>query len=58
MSLRFFDALFRLADQAMYLLGPVLIALATAIIAGLTYVYFRVVLPMLAGTNWVITSDN
>ena len=58
MSLRFFDALFRLTDQAMYLLGPVLIALATAIIAGLTYVYFRVVLPMLAGTNWVVMSDN
>jgi palmitoyltransferase len=37
----------------MLVLGPILIVLACAIIVGLSYVYFRVVLPMLAGTNWV-----
>ncbi|KAL7536382.1 hypothetical protein ACHAXR_007129 [Thalassiosira sp. AJA248-18] len=42
----------------MYLLGPILIALASSIIVGLTYVYFRVILPMLAGTNWVFTNDD
>lgn len=39
----------------MLVLGPVLILLASAIIVGLTYVYFLIVLPMLAGTNWVTT---
>lgn len=42
----------------MYLLGPILITLASAIILGLTYVFFRVILPMLAGTNWVHTTDD
>lgn len=42
----------------MYVLGPILIALASAIIGGLTYVYFGVILPMLAGTNWVFTNDD
>jgi len=46
---------FQLADKAMYLLGPVLITVASAIIIGLTYVYFMILLPMLAGTNWVLT---
>jgi palmitoyltransferase len=41
------------ADQFMLVLGPILIVLACGIIVGLSYVYFRVVLPMLAGTNWV-----
>ena len=39
----------------MYLLGPVLITLAAAIITGLTWLYFTIILPMLAGTNWVLT---
>lgn len=39
----------------MYLLGPLLIALASVIIVGLTYVYFKVILPMIAGSNWVVT---
>eukprot|EP00584_Thalassiosira_punctigera_P002192 CAMPEP_0172533416 /NCGR_PEP_ID=MMETSP1067-20121228/6132_1 /TAXON_ID=265564 ORGANISM="Thalassiosira punctigera, Strain Tpunct2005C2" /NCGR_SAMPLE_ID=MMETSP1067 /ASSEMBLY_ACC=CAM_ASM_000444 /LENGTH=543 /DNA_ID=CAMNT_0013318061 /DNA_START=310 /DNA_END=1939 /DNA_ORIENTATION=+ len=42
----------------MYLLGPILIALASAIIVGLTYVYFTVMLPMLTGSNWVLTNDD
>lgn len=41
----------------MYLLGPVLILLALGIIGCLTYVYFRIVLPMLAGTNWVTSEE-
>ncbi|KAL7525489.1 hypothetical protein ACHAWF_001387, partial [Thalassiosira exigua] len=39
-------------------LGPILIALALALKIGLTYVYFRVILPMLAGTSWVLTADD
>ncbi|KAL7495675.1 hypothetical protein ACHAWT_003979 [Skeletonema menzelii] len=42
----------------MYLLGPLLIALASLIIAGLTYLYFGVVLPMMAGTNWIVTLED
>lgn len=45
--------LFAVADQFMLVLGPILIVLACAIIVGLSYVYFKIVLPMLAGTNWV-----
>ena len=45
--------LFSVADQFMLVLGPILILLASAIIIGLTYVYFLIILPMLAGTNWV-----
>ena len=47
--------LFAVADQFMLVLGPVLILLESAIIVGLTYVYFLIILPMLAGTNWVTT---
>eukprot|EP00566_Odontella_aurita_P014341 CAMPEP_0113547232 /NCGR_PEP_ID=MMETSP0015_2-20120614/12242_1 /TAXON_ID=2838 /ORGANISM="Odontella" /LENGTH=529 /DNA_ID=CAMNT_0000447765 /DNA_START=10 /DNA_END=1599 /DNA_ORIENTATION=- /assembly_acc=CAM_ASM_000160 len=36
------------ADYAVYILGPVLICLATAIICGLTYTFFVIILPMLA----------
>jgi palmitoyltransferase len=39
----------------MLLLGPILIVLACGIISGLTYVYFRILLPMLAGSDWVYT---
>lgn len=46
---------FRCADRAMYLLGPILILLAAAIITGLTWLFFKIILPMLAGTNWVLT---
>ncbi|KAL7517300.1 hypothetical protein ACHAWX_002232 [Stephanocyclus meneghinianus] len=49
------SCLFTLADRFMLVLGPVLIVLACGIIVGLTYVYFRIVLPMLTGTNWVTT---
>lgn len=42
----------------MYVLGPILILLASAIIVGLTYTYFCVVLPMLTGTNWVLTNSD
>ncbi|KAL7464429.1 hypothetical protein ACHAXS_004767 [Conticribra weissflogii] len=49
------DLAFRCADQAMYLLGPILIVVASAIIAFLTYAYFWIVLPMLSGTNWVVS---
>ncbi|KAL3788817.1 hypothetical protein HJC23_006270 [Cyclotella cryptica] len=49
------SCLFSLADRFMLLLGPVLIVLACGIIVGLTHLYFRIVLPMLAGTNWVTT---
>jgi len=58
LSLKFFDALFFLADRTMYVLGPILILLASAIIVGLTYTYFRVLLPMLTGTNWVSTNSD
>ncbi len=46
---------FRCADRAMYILGPILIALAAAIITGLTWLYFKIILPMWTGTNWVLT---
>lgn len=46
---------FHCADRAMYLLGPVLITLAATIITGLTWLYFTIILPMLAGTNWIHT---
>jgi hypothetical protein len=49
---------FQLADKAMYLLGPVLITVAAGIIIGLTYLYFMILLPMLAGTNWVLTNSD
>ena len=39
----------------MYLIGPILITLAAAIITGLTWLYFKIILPMLTGTNWVLT---
>jgi len=58
MSLQFFHILFQFADKAMYLLGPILIALASSIIGGLTYVFFGVILPMLAGSNWVLTNND
>lgn len=47
--------IFHCADRAMYLLGPVLITLAATIITGLTWLYFTIILPMLAGNNWVLT---
>ena len=49
------STLFTIADKAMYLLGPILIAVAIVIISGLTYLYASVLLPMLAGTNWIYT---
>jgi len=52
------DLAFRCADQAMYLLGPILIVVASAIIAFLTYAYFWIVLPMLSGTNWVVSEKD
>mmetsp|Transcript_30083 Transcript_30083/g.63801 ORF Transcript_30083/g.63801 Transcript_30083/m.63801 type:complete len:602 (-) Transcript_30083:1471-3276(-) len=58
MTIQFFNIAFQFADKAMYLLGPILITLASAIILGLTYVYFRVILPMMAGTNWVYTNGD
>ena len=58
LSLKFFNAMFFLADRTMYVLGPILILLASAIIVGLTYTYFCVVLPMLTGTNWVLTNSD
>mmetsp|Transcript_3278 Transcript_3278/g.6379 ORF Transcript_3278/g.6379 Transcript_3278/m.6379 type:complete len:557 (+) Transcript_3278:31-1701(+) len=36
-------------DMLIYLLGPLLICLASAIILGLTYTFFYVMLPMLSG---------
>ena len=42
----------------MYILGPILICLATAIISGLTYVYFYIILPMLCGVNWIYTRSD
>lgn len=56
--LHFFNVAFQLADKTMYLLGPVLITVASAIIIGLTYLYFAIILPMLAGTNWVVTNSD
>jgi hypothetical protein len=47
-----------MADRAMYILGPILITLAAIIIVGLTYVYFYIVLPMMSGTNWIVTVDD
>ena len=58
LTLFFCNMAFQLADKAMYLLGPVLITVASAIIIGLTYVYFMILLPMLAGTNWVLTNSD
>ena len=58
LTLFFCNMAFQLADKAMYLLGPVLITVASAIIIGLTYVYFMMILPMLAGTNWVLTNSD
>eukprot|EP00956_Cyclotella_meneghiniana_P023004 scaffold44128_cov75-Cyclotella_meneghiniana.AAC.11 len=55
LSQKCLTCLFAVADQFMLVLGPVLILLASAIIVGLTYVYFLIILPMLAGTNWVTT---
>jgi len=57
-SFHFFNCVFKIADKAMYLLGPVLIAVASTIIVGLTYVYLTVILPMLTGSNWVHTNDD
>ena len=57
-SLQCLNLLFKFADSAMYLLGPLLITMAFLIIGGLTYVYFRVLLPMLAGSNWVCTNHD
>jgi hypothetical protein len=48
--------MFTIADKAMYLLGPVLITVAILIISGLTYLYVSILLPMLAGTNWIYTT--
>ena len=42
----------------MYLLGPILIVLASVIIIGLSYLFFCIVLPMLTGTNWIVTMDD
>mmetsp|Transcript_1855 Transcript_1855/g.3393 ORF Transcript_1855/g.3393 Transcript_1855/m.3393 type:complete len:587 (-) Transcript_1855:99-1859(-) len=58
LSLKGLSCLFFIADHAMYLLGPLLIALASVIIVGLTYLYFCVMLPMMAGTNWIVTVDD
>ena len=56
LTFHFINVAFSIADKAMYILGPILICLASAIILGLTYVYFRVVLPMMAGTNWIYSN--
>lgn len=48
--------MFYVADHAMYLLGPILIALASAIIGGLTYLFVCILLPMMTGTNWIVTT--
>ena len=58
LTIQFFNIAFTIADSAMYILGPILICLASAIIIGLTYVYFRIILPMMAGTNWVYTTGD
>ena len=50
------NTMFTIADKAMYLLGPVLITVAILIISGLTYLYVSILLPMLAGTNWIYTT--
>ena len=42
----------------MYILGPILICLATGIISGLTYTYFYIILPMLCGVNWIYTTSD
>ncbi|EJK55563.1 hypothetical protein THAOC_24695, partial [Thalassiosira oceanica] len=39
--------------RALYLVGPVLVAVASAVIAFLLYAYAAVILPMLAGVNWI-----
>lgn len=39
----------------MYLLGPPLIVVASIIIVFLVYVYFTIMLSMLAGVNWIMT---
>ncbi len=58
LTLKGLNCIFFIADHAMYLLGPLLIALASIIIVGLTYVYFWIVLPMMAGTNWIVTMED
>ena len=58
LSLKSLNCLFYMADRAMYILGPILITLAAIIIVGLTYVYFYIVLPMMSGTNWIVTVDD
>ena len=39
--------------RALYLVGPVLVSVASAVIAFLLYAYAVVILPMLAGVNWI-----
>ena len=39
--------------RALYLVGPVLVAVASVVIAFLLYAYATVILPMLAGVNWI-----
>ena len=58
LTIKFFNCAFYIADKAMYILGPILICLASGIISGLTYVYFYIVLPMLCGVNWIYTRSD
>ena len=58
MTLQCMNMVFIVADKAMYLLGPVLITVAVGIIIGLTYLYVTILLPMLAGTNWIYTTSD
>lgn len=58
LSLKILNCFFYMADRALFILGPILIALASVIIIGLTYLYFCILLPMMAGTNWIATVDD
>jgi len=58
LTIKFFNCAFYIADKAMYILGPILICLASGIISGLTYVYFYIILPMLCGVNWIYTRSD